>query len=60
MARYEKETGLVDEILFEGTARMKQLAADTMREVRKAMGLQRTMTRLKRSVERRRKKQGSG
>ncbi|MGV8073845.1 MAG: tryptophan--tRNA ligase [Syntrophobacteraceae bacterium] len=55
MHRYESQSGLVDEILWSGTERMRQLASETMREVRKAMGLDRAMTRIRRSVEKRRK-----
>ncbi len=53
---YEGQAGLVDEVLFEGTAQMREIARETMREVRKAMGLERTMKRVSRAVERRRKK----
>lgn len=55
MARYASEPGLVDQILLEGTARMQQIARETLREVRKAMGLDRTMVRMRRAVERRAK-----
>ena len=57
LAHYEKETGLVDEIILAGTERMQAIARDTMREVRKAMGLSGAMKRIRRAVERRRKKQ---
>jgi tryptophanyl-tRNA synthetase len=60
MARYSGEAGLVDEILYNGTHRMRELARETMREVRKAMGVERTMVRLRRSVERRQKKEKKG
>jgi tryptophanyl-tRNA synthetase len=43
MHGYEQQTGLVDEILWNGTQRVRALAADTMREVREAMGLSHTM-----------------
>ncbi|HEX2568713.1 MAG TPA: tryptophan--tRNA ligase [Polyangia bacterium] len=56
MARYQADTGLVDEILFHGTQRMRQIAQETMREVRKAMGLDRAMVRMRRAVEKRAKK----
>lgn len=36
---FEKDKGLVEQILFEGTNKMNDLAADTMKEVRSAMGL---------------------
>lgn len=56
MAYYESQTGLVDEILYEGTQQMRAHARETMREVRKAMGLDRAMKRMRRSAERRQKK----
>jgi tryptophanyl-tRNA synthetase len=56
MARYQADTGLVDEILYNGTQRMRQIAQETMREVRKAMGLDRAMVRMRRAVEKRAKK----
>jgi tryptophanyl-tRNA synthetase len=56
MARYQADTGLVDEILYQGTQRMRQIAQETMREVRKAMGLDRAMVRMRRAVEKRAKK----
>lgn len=56
MAYYTSQKGLVDEILLEGTQRMRGIASETMREVRKAMGLERTLTRMRRSAESRRRK----
>ena len=53
MARCAADTGRVDEIILDGTARMQQIARDTLREVRKAMGLDRTIVRIRRAVERR-------
>jgi tryptophanyl-tRNA synthetase len=58
IAGYERETGLVDEIIVEGTARMQQIARETLREVRKAMGTDRTFTRLRRGAERRARQRG--
>jgi tryptophanyl-tRNA synthetase len=40
-ARYERRTGLVDEILLSGTEKMRQIAGETLRRVRDAMGLSR-------------------
>ncbi len=57
MERCSADTGRVDEIIHEGTLRMQQIARETLREVRKAMGLDRTLTRIRRAVERRRKAQ---
>lgn len=38
-SRYAAKPGLVDEILRDGTARMRAIAADTLTEAREAMGL---------------------
>ncbi|MCX6635831.1 MAG: tryptophan--tRNA ligase [Acidobacteria bacterium] len=53
MARCAADTGRADQIILDGTARMQQIARDTLREVRKAMGLDRTIVRIRRAVERR-------
>ncbi len=55
-ASYAAESGLVDEIIFQGTMRMRQEAAETMREVKKAMGLTSTFNRIARKAEDRAKK----
>jgi len=55
MAGCAADTGRVDEIIYEGTLRMQQIARETLREVRRAMGLDRTMVRVRRAVERRQK-----
>jgi len=44
----------IDEVLLAGTERMQEVARQTMRDVRRAMGLD-TYTRLRRAVERRRR-----
>ena len=56
MAHYEAETGLVDEIIYNGTERVRGIARETLREVRKAMGTDGTMKKIRRAVERRQKK----
>ena len=38
-ARYEQQPGLVEEILREGSRKVRALAAETMERVRAAMGL---------------------
>ncbi len=53
--RYESETGLVDEVLWNGTQRMRAIAQETMREVRSAMGLDKAVKRMRRAVEKREK-----
>jgi len=57
MASYETQPGLIDEILMAGTQRMRGIARDTMNDVRRAMGLQRALNRIRRSTENRIKKQ---
>lgn len=54
MHYYESRPGLVDEILWNGTQRMRKIASETMHEVRKAMGVDRTIVRVVRAVEKRR------
>ena len=54
-AHFETDTGLVDEILYEGTLRMRTIAQETMREVRAAMGIDKAMKRMRRAVEKREK-----
>jgi tryptophanyl-tRNA synthetase len=41
MASYQNNPGLVDEIIWNGTLKMRQIAAETMREVREKMGINR-------------------
>jgi tryptophanyl-tRNA synthetase len=55
MAKISADLGLVDEIILDGTRKMQEIARSTMKEVRKAIGIDRTMVRLKRNVERRSK-----
>jgi tryptophanyl-tRNA synthetase len=56
MASYARQSGLVDEIIYEGTLRTRLVAAETMREVKKAMGLAGTFNRIGRKAEDRHKK----
>jgi tryptophanyl-tRNA synthetase len=55
-AHYAAQSGLVDEIIVQGTQRMRGEAAETMRAVRKAMGLSSTYNRIARKAEERAKK----
>jgi tryptophanyl-tRNA synthetase len=55
-ARYASQSGLVDEIIFQGTMRYREIAGETMREVKKAMGLSGTFNRIARKAEERQKK----
>ena len=52
---YQSQTGLVDEILYDGTMKMRAIAAETMKNVRAAMGLDLPMKRMRRAVEKRQK-----
>ncbi|MBX3050778.1 MAG: tryptophan--tRNA ligase [Caldilineaceae bacterium] len=58
-AHFEAQTGLVDELLYEGTLRAQKEAQDTVREVKKAMGFTGVWNRIRRSVEKRQKKMGN-
>ncbi len=53
--RYQADTGFVDQVLYDGTEKMRAMAAATMREVWKAMGLASTHNRIARAAEKRRK-----
>jgi tryptophanyl-tRNA synthetase len=55
-ARYASQSGLVDEIIYQGTMRYREIAADTLRDVKKAMGLSSTFNRIARKAEERQKK----
>jgi tryptophanyl-tRNA synthetase len=55
-AVYSRENGLVDEIIFQGTTRYREIAAETLRDVKKAMGLSSTFNRIARKAEERQKK----
>jgi hypothetical protein len=53
MHEYAAMTGFVDEIIWAGTRRMRTIAQETMKEVRKALGLDRTIRRVRRAAEKR-------
>lgn len=55
-AEVSTQSGLVDEVIVDGTERMRLVARDTLREVRKAMGLSATWNRISRKAEQSRKK----
>jgi len=54
--RFATETGLVDEIIYSGTLKMRTEAELTLREVRKAMGLSGVWNGIRRKAEKVRKK----
>ena len=56
-AHFEAQTGLVDELLYEGTLRTQKEAQATLIEVKKAMGFTGVWNRIRRSVEKRQKRQ---
>jgi len=58
-ARFADDTGHVDELLFEGTARTREEAGRTLLAAKQAMGLTGVWNRISRAAERRRKK-GAG
>jgi len=53
--RYEEDRGYVDQVILDGTLRMREIARETMREVKRAMGLTSVMNRIARSAEKRQK-----
>jgi tryptophanyl-tRNA synthetase len=53
---YQDDPGFVDQVIVDGTERMRAAAADTMREVRSAMGLAGAFNRVARAAEKRRKR----
>jgi tryptophanyl-tRNA synthetase len=55
-ARYSAQSGYVDEVIYQGTLRYREIAAETLREVKKAMGLASTFNRISRKAEERAKK----
>jgi tryptophanyl-tRNA synthetase len=55
-AYYESQTGIVDELLFEGTLRAREEAKATLYAAKQAMGLTGVWNRISRGAERRRKK----
>jgi tryptophanyl-tRNA synthetase len=55
----ESDRGYIDQVLVDGTAKMKELAFKNMKQARKAMGLQSNWNRIRRSAEKRQKRTGS-
>jgi tryptophanyl-tRNA synthetase len=58
-AHYSSQSGFVDEVIYQGTLRYREIAAETLREVKKAMGLASTFNRISRKAEERAKKLGT-
>ncbi|MCX7776156.1 MAG: tryptophan--tRNA ligase, partial [Spirochaetaceae bacterium] len=57
-AYYESQKGLVDEIIYEGTMRMREEARQTLAIAKKAMGMNAVWNRISRKAEERRKATG--
>ncbi|MEZ4584703.1 MAG: tryptophan--tRNA ligase, partial [Caldilineaceae bacterium] len=55
-AKYEEDRGYVDHLLVTGTERARLEAQETLREVKKAMGLTGVWNSIRRSDEKREKK----
>jgi tryptophanyl-tRNA synthetase len=55
-AQYEAQIGFVDELIYEGTQKAREIARQTIIDVKKAMGLTGVWNRISRAAERRRKK----
>jgi tryptophanyl-tRNA synthetase len=49
--KYEQEDGLVDEIIYSGTQRVRRIVQETLAEMKRAMGLTSVMNRIKRKAE---------
>lgn len=58
-ARYEAQTGFVDELIYEGTLRAREEAKATLIETKRAMGLTGVWNKISRGAERRKKKAAS-
>ncbi|MCD8139051.1 MAG: tryptophan--tRNA ligase [Planctomycetaceae bacterium] len=54
--QYEADTGFVDQVIVDGTERMREISAQTMKDVKSAMGLSGAWNRIARAAEKRRKK----
>lgn len=50
-AEYAAKKGFVEKIIYEGTLRMREEAAATLKEVKRAMGLASTWNKIRRTVE---------
>jgi tryptophanyl-tRNA synthetase len=57
---YERERGLVEQILYEGTQRTNEIANDTLAAMKKAMGLAGIWNKISRVARERMLKQGEG
>ncbi len=53
---YASQSGLVEEVIYDGTMRTREIARETLMLMRKAMGLSGVWNRIRRQTEKRRKK----
>ncbi len=53
---YESDTGYVEQVILNGTERMRSIARETMKEVKQAMGLAGVWNKIRRAAERREKR----
>jgi len=58
--KYETQAGLVDEIIYNGTLKMREEARETLNLAKKAMGLSAVWNRISRKAEETRKKREKG
>ncbi len=58
-AGIEAQTGYADEVLYDGTMKMREIARETVAEMKKAMGLTGTWNRISRKAEKARKKRAA-
>ncbi|MDD9900795.1 MAG: tryptophan--tRNA ligase [Alphaproteobacteria bacterium] len=54
-AKYESQSGLLEEIILDGTATVREIVKQTVFDMRKQMGLAAITTRMRRRVEKRKK-----
>lgn len=59
-AKYEQQDGLVDEIIYNGTQRVRKIVQETLTEMKKTMGLTSVMNRIKRKAEKRQRGKSGG
>jgi tryptophanyl-tRNA synthetase len=58
-AEFERESGLVEQIIYEGTLRTKEIADQTLADMKKAMGLSGLWNKISRKARERLEKKGS-
>ena len=56
---FERKVGYVDEVLYDGTLKMREIAGQTLFDMKKAMGVAGIWNRISRKAENTRKKRES-